>query len=263
MSFAFLKETIRNTLSQPALMFCFILQIAILAFIAFGLSFEYHNNVLVSISVLGKEPLEGESLFVLRRIIMDFVQLGLTIFMFLFIIGTSASFSELFKDPLLNILLTKKYSRSQLFCSRYVGVVASIFILQIIFSVLLISIFFIKTGQGFLWIILPITITPVLHFLILASLNGLLSVLFENVTAVIVVSLSIYYFNSFLTAGTALHNPLLKILSLLFPPFSLINRIFIEYILYGYSDIKFPYYCFIYAACYLLVAILLFKRRDL
>jgi ABC-type transport system involved in multi-copper enzyme maturation permease subunit len=263
MSFAFLKETMRNTLSQPALMFVFILQIAILAFIAIGLSFEYHNDILVSISVLGKEPLERESLFVLRRIVTDFVQFGWTIFMFLFIVGTSASFSELFKDPLLNILLTKKYSRSQLLFSRYIGVVTSIFMLQLIFSMLLISILFVKTGQGFWWLILPITMTPVLYFLILASLNGLLSILFENVTAAIVISLSIYYFNSFLTAGTLSHNPMLKILSSLFPPFSLINRIFIEYILYGASDMAFPFYCFIYATCYLFAAIILFKRRDL
>jgi ABC-type transport system involved in multi-copper enzyme maturation permease subunit len=263
MSFALLKETIRNTLSQPALIFCFILQIAILAFVGLGLSFEYHNNILVSISVLGKEPLEGESLFVLRRIIIDFVQLGWTIVMFLFIIGTSASFSELFKDPLLNILLTKKYSRSKLLFTRYIGVVASIFVLQLLFSMLLISVLFVKTGQAFWWLFLPITLTPVLHFLILASLNVLLSILFENITASIVISLSIYYFNSFLTAGMSLHNPLLKFLSFLFPPFSLINRIFIDYVLYGSSEIAFPFYCFIYAVCYFLTAIVLFKRRDL
>jgi ABC-type transport system involved in multi-copper enzyme maturation permease subunit len=263
MFLAFLKETVRNTLSQPAIIFSFILQIALLVFIAVGISFEYHNNVLLSISILGKGSLEGESLFYFRRIITDFVQLGWTILMFLFIIGTSGSFSELFKDPLLHILLTKKYLRSQLLCFRYIGVVASIFMIQLLFSVLLAFILFMKTGQGFWWLILPITRTPVLHFLILASLGGLLSILFENVTATIVISLSIYYLNSFLTAGVSLPNPFLKILSFLFPPFSLINRIFIEQVLYGSSDIAFPYYCLMYAASYLSAAIFLFQRRDL
>ncbi|RPI04098.1 MAG: hypothetical protein EHM64_11040 [Ignavibacteriae bacterium] len=263
MSIAYFKETIRNTLSQPAMIFVMILQAAIVLFIALGLSFEYHNKVLLSVSMFGMEPFEAEGLIAFRSMINNFSVLGWLIFMFLYIIGTAAAFSEMFKDPLLNILLTKKHSRTQIVLSRYAGIVASVVLLQFLFAVLTVAVLFFKTKLLFLWILMPMIVTPAVNFLLLASLSGLLGLVFENATVTMVLSLMMYYCNDLFTAGMSLPQPVLKFIAYLFPPLATINRMFMDIILSQHSNLTFPHTWFLYACCYLGLTLVIFQRRDL
>jgi ABC-type transport system involved in multi-copper enzyme maturation permease subunit len=263
MSFAYFKETIRNTVAQPAIIFIMILQIAIMMFVALGMSFEYHHDVLLSVSLLGRSPLEGEGLLVFRKIAENFIHLGWSIFMFLYIIGTAASFTEMFKDPLLNILLTKKHSRIQILCSRYYGIVASVLFLQVLFSLFIVLVFFLKTHLVFLWILLPMIIIPGVLFLVLTSLSGFLGIIFENSTVTMVITLVVYYFSEFFTSGALVPDPFLKFIAYLFPPLSSLDKIFIDLMIFRNTDGAFPYHCFVYAICYFAATIIVFKRMDL
>ena len=263
MSFAYFKETIRNTFAQPAVIFIMILQIAIMSFLALGISFEYHHDVLLSVSLLGRTPLEGEGLLVFRKIVENFIHLGWSIFMFLYIVGTAASFSEMFNNPLLNILLTKRHSRTQILYSRYFGIVASVLLLQVIFSLFTVLVLFLKTNIVFLWILLPMIIIPGVIFLILTSLSGLLGIIFDNSTVTMVITLVVYYFSDFFTSGVLLSDPILKSIAYLFPPLSSLDKIFIDLMIFRNTDSVFPFYCFVYAICYFAATIIVFKRRDL
>lgn len=263
MALAFLSYTVRKTLSEPAILFVLILQGAIILFVALGLSFEYQGMTLLSISLMGKEGFGGENLLLVRQMIGHFVQLGWMIFMFLFMIGASPSFSELLRDPLLNILLTKSYSRTVLLLFRYCGVVATIGAVQLVFSLLLVLVFLVKTKILFLWIIPPLVVAPVLHFLTLAALGACLGVLFEQPTAVTVVVLAVYYLNPTIAHAIALQDPLLQIASYLFPPLSSIDRFFVDLLLYKSSDVTLQFHSVLYAIFYLVVGSVLFNKRDL
>ena len=90
MAFAYFKETLKNVFLQPAIIFVIVIQTVILLFIAFGISFEYQKDVLLSVSIMGREPLEGENLIVFRSMVLHFIPLFWSIFMFLYIIAISA-----------------------------------------------------------------------------------------------------------------------------------------------------------------------------
>jgi len=263
MAFAYFKETLKNVFLQPAIIFVIVIQTVILLFIAFGISFEYQKDVLLSVSIMGREPLEGENLIVFRSMVLHFIPLFWSIFMFLYIIGTSAAYSEMFKDPLLNILLTKKYSRTQILSSRYLGVVAAIILLQFLFSVGVTSTVYFKTGSLLLYIFLPMILTAGIQFLLITSLSGLFALVFENATATMVLTLVIYYYNSYLTAGISLSNSILKFFAYLFPPLFTIDKIFMDTMIHQSSDVVFPLYSFIFIVVYFGTTVLIFKRRDL
>ncbi len=259
----FLSHTIRKTLAEPAILFVQVLQGAIIAFVALGVSFEYQGSTLVSISLMGKEGFGGENLLVVRQMIGHFTMLGWGIFMFLFIIGTSPSFSELLHDPLLNILLTKSYSRTQLLLLRYCGIVTAVGASQLLFSLLLVLVLLVKTKILFLWIVLPLVAAPVLHFLTLAALAACLGILFEQPTAVTVVVLAVYYLNPIAMTAASLQDPWLRAAGYLFPPLATIDRFFTDILLYRSSDASLPVYGILHAASYLVLGTILFNKRDL
>lgn len=259
----FLTHTVRKTLSEPAILFVQILQGAIVAFVALGMSFEYQGTTLVSVSLMGKEGFGGENLLVVRQIIDHFVVLGWGIFMFLFIIGTSPSFSEFLRDPLLNILLTKSFSRTQLLLLRYCGIVTAVGALQLLFSLFLVVVLLVKTKVFFLWIVIPLVAAPVLLLLTLAALAACLGILFEQPTAVTVVVLAVYYLNPVVASAPSVQSPWLRAAGYLFPPLASIDRFFTDLLLYRSSDASLQWYGLLYAASYLVLGSVLFNKRDL
>ena len=263
MLLAFLSHTVKKTLSEPGVLFVLILQAAIIGFVAFGMSFEYHGTTLLSISLLGKEGFGGENLLVVRQMIEHFVQLGWGVFMFLVIIGTSPSFTELLRDPLLNILLTKKFSRTQLLLLRYFGIILVVGGLQLAFSSLMVLVLLLKTKIPFLWIISPLVAAPVMHFMTLAALAALLGILFEQPTAVTVVVLAAYFLSPVVSSAASLQDAWLRGAGYFFPPLASIDRYFFDTLLYRVQGLTPPFLSIFYAAFYLVLASVIFKKRDL
>ncbi len=169
--------TAQKIFHQPAIILLLIIEISILVLFLFGLQLTYEDKILVSISFLGKT---FENDYTTRSILQVFIKFFWSVLIFLYILCTSSLFAEFFSDPLLSIYLTKGFSRPNLLLSHYIYCIIVILLIQSIFSVLLVLIYYIKSGIFILQNANALIFGPATIIAVLIALGAFISIVFEK-----------------------------------------------------------------------------------
>jgi len=171
----------------------------------------YQDGMLVGVTILGtREEIPG-GIFI-QSMVSSTVGLLSQIVMFLFILGGSAHFSELWMDPLLGITLTKPFSRMKLILSHFIGGTLVVLVNLLLFIALIALIILAKSEGALFYFPLWGVLSMWVQFLFILALAALLSLLLESSMAVMVINVTLFYILAPFVTYPAGENLLLKYL---------------------------------------------------
>ncbi len=256
-----IKRTICDLFRYPVIILIYIVELVALLLILFGLKFGIENGEIVRIYFFNKMITEQVGLF-LNLLLSAYINFIMWIILFLLVITFGSVSTEIFKNPLNKMILTKDISRAQLIISQYLGINTYLIINLVVFSLLIISILFFKTQ----FIVLEPFILSLNIIIILLSLSAifpLIGVLFENeaVTSIIGLALA-FIIGPFISAENSTDNILITIVHYIIPPFIS----FISYekaIQLDMYDLRLVLSTIFYIFIYLTITIFIYNKRDI
>ncbi|MBU2447254.1 MAG: ABC transporter permease subunit [Bacteroidetes bacterium] len=257
-----IKRTIFEIVLQPTFVFALVIKVLVVFFLIYGVALEYEQGTLISIKILGTDYSDlGLNTYLIR----SFAEALMMVLMFVYILQSSSLFPETLKSPLLGITLTKSVSRSGLFISKFIGQAIVVFLPLLILGVTISLVLFFKNG-GFI-LLAPVftTICFFFVFITMFSLLALLSFFIEKYNTVSTIGIGIYFLLSPLLvyAVEYLNNPLIFYLSHILPPLRKLELVSINILLGKEINIEAYALSSIYIIIYFLIAIYLFRRRDI
>ncbi len=263
MSLVIIRQTIRETLRQPALLFLLLIQLAFLGLLIAGLQLTYDQGTLISMRFFSGELDETEAHLFLRQVIPNIVFFLAVVTMFLLIVGTSSIFPDMLQDPLLGITLTKPITRNTLLTSKVLGVNLAVLIHLFSFALFIVLTLLLKTGGVLVTIPITIAFSLFLQFFVVSALAVLFAMVVENGMGVALLSLAVYFLLRPLFIGVDTTNTLLRMLIYAFPPFGDMEKMMREAL--SQNDIVFSIGLSypLYIVVYLSIALFLFNRKDL
>lgn len=254
-----LKTTVQRVLHQPAIIFLLIAEYLLLLFFLFGIQCEYAGDTLISISIFGSVKEIDPVMYVLLDTFLAFF---LKSFVFLCILGTASLFSEFYADSLLPIVLTKGISRTRLLLAYYLYSVVTVFFLQIMFSVFLLSVTYIKLHDFYVPLAYTFTFGPTLIVAVLIALSAVVAVAFDKPMVSVAVLLVGYFVQGYLYGGFSYLSALTKVFLFSLPPLAQMEKHFLSVVQQSQVS-QFPVFVFLYIFVYLGIASLLFERKDI
>lgn len=265
MSITIIKHTFRETALQPALIFALIIETAVIGLFTFGLSFQFANDVLISINFFGKIMDETIVRSFVQNLIPSVFTLITAGLMFLFILGSSFLYPSLLRDPLLGVTLTRPISRATLFFSKFLGVVVFVALNVMLFSTIVWFILFLKTDGFISNHIFLSGFCFCFEFLVLFALCSLLAMIVESSSGAALFGLALYFWlGPILTDSVKAHSLLINIVSFMVPPIGALSLSTKNIIILGDQIQPSLLLASIpYIAISLGLAFALFQRRDL
>ena len=176
--------------TKQILVFCYTIELAFALVLIFGVSVNVADGKVISISILGGEPID-DKIFI-RTFIELVAGFGLWVITFLYIIGSSEFVVDLVKDPLLNLILIKNVSKASAFVSRFIGAVSSYIANVLGFSFIISVIISFKIAHLYLSPVLAALIFSVL-FITISFVCSLFSILTGNATISAVFMLVVFF----------------------------------------------------------------------
>ncbi len=260
-----IRQTIREAFAQPALLFSFIIMVALVGLFTFGISLDFQNDILVSMKLFGKEIEVTHLNTFFSSMLESMSNILSALLMFLFIVGSSYLYPSMLQDPLLGITLTKPISRTSLFLSKFAGFVLAVALSMILFSVFVWLILFSKSGGHVSGTVIIASMSFCFEFIVVFALCSLVAMIVENATGVALLGIGIYYVLSPLMASMdQAPNLFTRTISLLLPPIGKLSIMTNEIIVNGPQFnptlflISLPY-----VIIYLAIAVVIFNRKDL
>lgn len=263
MNVAVIKQTIRETIVQPVFLAAVLLEIAVLALVAVGISFRFENHILVSMNLFGV-PMEENVYSLSRSLFVTSTRLFISVLMFLSILAASFSHVEMLKNPLSGIVLTRRCSRSGLFCSQFFGLWALVSGIVVLFAGLLWVVVSVKTSGNAPPGLMAAGISLSVEVAIVLALAALLGMMLENAVAVALLVLGLYFYVGPLLASDESTRPILvQIISLIVPPLGQLGRATNEIIVSGRIQSGVYLRSIPYIVAMLWLGVILYQRKDL
>ncbi|MBI3578321.1 MAG: ABC transporter permease subunit [Ignavibacteriales bacterium] len=233
--------------------------------IVFGLSFQFANDVLISINFVGKAMDETIVSTFIQTLVPSVFTLITSGLMFLFILGSSFVYPSLLRDPLLGVTLTRPISRAALFFSKFMGVMALVTLNVMLFSIVVWFILFLKTNGFISNHIFLSGFSFCFEFLIIFALCSLLAMIVESSTGVALLGLALYFWlGPVLADSEKAHSPLINVVSFMVPPIGALSLSTKNIIILGDQIQPSLLLASIpHIAISLILAFALFQRRDL
>jgi len=252
--------TLYKIFHQPAFMFLLIVEFTLIFLLLFGVHGEYEGDLLISISVFGKNIEVDLILYSLLPLLISFLW---RIVMFLIIVGAAPLFSEFHTDPLLPLYLIKGISRFKLLLLYYVWSVLIILFAQVVVACVFILVFYFKFGVIITKVAYAFAFGPPIIVAILIGLSAIIAVVFEKPMVSMLVLLLCYYLQLFIYEGYLFHtSTTISIFMYIFPPLAQVQKHFLSAALQS-QVFPFPVYSLFYVLVYLLLAIVLFERKEI
>jgi hypothetical protein len=251
-----------TTTRNPGFLLIAFLEIAVVAILMFGVEVVLSDGVPTEFKIFNRR---FDALVLhTSRLLPLITALGVAVITAIFIIGFSGTFLDLIEDPLLPIYLVGGARRSGLMLTRALAVLFSLAIQLGTFGVATGATLSVKTGLGL--ILTPIAgAGSVLIGLMLAlSFAAVLSMIVPERTGVIVCSLFVHFgvAPALKDLSLALH-PILGILHYILPPAGEISDMAHD-AFGGYGlNLTISLQAIAASAAYMVVAMLLFLRKDL
>lgn len=263
MSGVIIRTCIRECFVQPLLLFIVVIGLMACALLAFGVTFHMENGGIVSISLFGGTFRE-EGRLVAESMARVSFRLISSVMMFLFILMSTPFHSELLRNPLLSIVLTKRLSRPTLLLSRCAGLAVALFVCFISVGLLFSFILSGKTGGQFPTSLLLGTLSIFAECLLLLALGVFLVMLVDHPLGVSVILLALYYVVGPLLADVESGAPgFVGMLAAVFPPIGTLSKATMEIVFDDGTDRR-PFLLLIpHSLVSITAAMVLFQRKDL
>lgn len=259
---AVVKTFFKDYLTSRLFLFILGLELILLLIFTLGINLEFLDASLVSISIMGSEPIY-ETLSI-KNFIEIFTNLIIMVFSFIYIIGASEFYINLIKNPLLNVIITRNVSRTKFIVSKFLGM-SLVYILNIILFAFLLSVIIFIKSDFTVFLVSPILASVLFSFkfLVLNLTSALLGALTESYTVSSVIMVLFYFI---LSPSLYLQKDKLtplKILYYLVPPFQKLNHDIYALIFYNSSpDLWNLLHAFIIGLIYFTVSIIIFNKKE-
>ncbi len=187
-----IKHTVREVYSQAPIILVWLITLVILLVLIFSFNVEVKGEEIVSMRLIGISIDESEFETFGIGLLSDLYEFFKIVFMFLFIMQSSALFHSLLKNSLLGIILTRSVSRTKLIISVFLGETFAILLLLGTLTTGVVTILFFKTGLVFP---LPFYICCLLFYEVVSMLALLmfLSLIIKDFLAISVSGVLIYF----------------------------------------------------------------------
>lgn len=259
---AVVRNTFRESLTQPFALFAIILAAAAVGLVTFGVALNYENGKLISVELVGTTI--DQSAAVARDTLAE-TGSGLlnAALMFLFIMGGAFVHVDMLRHPLTGISLTGPISRAGLYIGKLLGAWCVAFSILTGFWVVLWFILFIKSsGQVTATLLLgPLSLS--FEFAVVLSLAALIAMAVQNSTAVTILCLGLYFSLGPLLGSAGTASAFARIMSTLLPPIADMQAVSRNCILGHPGDFTAFLRAMPHTLLYLLAGIFLFHKRDL
>ena len=265
MYLAVIKQTLREAVLQPALLFAIIIEVAFLGLVGFGVSFHFEQGTLVSAELLGKVIDETIAAVFIRDLAVSVTNILTGLLMFLFIVGSSFVFPSMLRDPLLGITLTKPITRTSLFLSKFSAFLLLVFTTTILFAAAVSLALFLRSDGHISGSLIPSSLFFCCEFVVVFAFCSFLALIVENPMGVALLGTAFYFLLGPLLAGGHIgRSSLITIVSLFFPPIGKLSLATKEILLAsGPAEFTLLVYSLLYVIVLLTLAAVIFSRREL
>jgi ABC-type transport system involved in multi-copper enzyme maturation permease subunit len=192
MNWTIIKNSFRKFYFQPSILIVMVAEAFFIFLFIFMVRLLYQDGMLVGVTILGSGEEMPSGIFI-QSMVSSTVGLLSQIVMFLFILGGSTHFSELWMDPLLGITLTKPFSRMKFIMSHFAGAALAVLVNLLLFIALISLILFAKSEGALFYFPLWGVLSMWVQFLFILALAALLSLLLESSMAVMVINVALFY----------------------------------------------------------------------
>jgi ABC-type transport system involved in multi-copper enzyme maturation permease subunit len=256
-----IKEKIRELIKEPVILLILGIEIAVLLSLIFFVHIKIDDNIITNIKIFGIN-IDEVGLFI-NMILPNFVDILYALILFLSIIVFSSTTTQILKNPLSKIILTKSISRTNFIFGNYAGTNLFNIINLLIFLFLIIILLFFKTGSLIVAEPLILSYDFVIVIFSLTAIITLLSILVDNEAFVAVISLFLcFYLGGVVGNRGDAYNIWNLILSYTLPPLyylrgfnSMLNENLINFKTIGLTVL--------YAAIYLSLSAFIYNKKDL
>jgi hypothetical protein len=259
-------QTVYELFLQPVILFVTIIGVALLLFITFAIDVQFQGDVLLSFQLLGV-MIEGiQAKMFVESFLPAAYGMTTSILMFLLILACSFFFSsEMLKNPLLPIVLTKPGRRFTVFFSTFVGSCFLVLLLVFTLTLMIWALLYTKTEGNVSGIILLAGLSFWVEFVVIFALAALLSMVVEHTAAIFILVMAVYFYLApLLTSSSDISLPLLSnVLSYLVPPVGKITMATRDIALSGALDPGVYLSVVPYLLLFLTAAALLFHHKEL
>lgn len=254
---AMLQMSLIRFLRQPAILLLFVIEVVFLALVGMGLHLEYEGGELVRASLFHEMDLQ--MYFAMVYGITKFLWQA---FFFLLILGALSSVEQMIHGPLVPILLSNTVSRAWVLFVEFVAILFNVFLLQVVFSLALVLLVMLRGGESVATLFYPLIVGPLFQMSLLVALGLVLTVLFEQGMAPVVIVLLLYFLQPILYELAVRGTFLSKILLALLPPIAQVDRYTFS-CLFKKNVAEFPWYFLVYVGVYLGIGWYVFKKKDI
>jgi hypothetical protein len=260
MNLSIVKESIRESMLQPAFIFVVIIEFFLVSLLLFGIQLDYQQHVLVSLKLFGK-VFDGEDLSVFRNeITSNLTSFLASLLMFLFILTSSFVSLKSVNHPLVPVIITRPVTRTSFYFSNVGGAILAMVANVIAFS-LLSSVVLLLKGGDWSFSLIRASLSFSVEIVVVASLASLFSFTTGNSAASTILTIAVYYVLSPLMSRNL--DATIRMVSYVVPNFWEIT-IQTKALVMGKEAIYVPHIVgLVYAAFCQIVCLTMFVRRDI
>lgn len=256
---AFTRLALKQTLSQPAVLFLLILEVVFVLFLAFGVRFSYENGYISDVTYFGK-GFDGANMLLISKGLAKFLW---NVLIFLWTIGLSFSLLESLKNSLVPLMLTRGVKRAQFLLGQYGSTMLAFFIYHGIFSIAVGLALTFPNGFHFLDETLILWLGPSYQMMLIAALVVVLGMFFEKPQYTVFLVILLFFVQPTLyNVAYFAHSDVAKGLVYLLPPIGQVNDFFTDAMLFTMTE-PFPWYSLVVIGAYLTLAVARFQWSDI
>lgn len=257
------RHAAREVTRQTMFLFIGGIELVALLFLLFGFDLQKEDGIVVAIRLFGGTfPVGAQA--AIDTFIGAMFNLMTGILMFLLILIASSFSSELLRNPLVGIILTKPVSRRALFISRFSGLVGIVTSNIVVFGLFLALILNAESEGSTSFVLLSCALSFSLEFVVMLTLCSFLAMLADQPLVTSAIAIAFYYLVGPLIAeaqGTS--GIFVWISSVLLPPIGNLSSS-TRAIVFGKSVEAGAYLAVLpHSAIFLAISVFLFHRKDL